>query len=71
MRNIYVGSVEDSSDIISQSIDDEVRNLYLEISQPMRTHDCEHTNTHGLPKNIELCYFELTKETREHTVGKS
>ena len=43
MRNIYVGSVEDSSDIISQSIDDEVRILYFDIAQPMHTHKCEHT----------------------------
>lgn len=44
MRNIYVGSVEDNSDIISQSIDDEVRNLPFEIAEPVHTHKCEHTN---------------------------
>ena len=37
MRNIYVGSVEDNSDIISQSINDEVRNLSFKISRAHMT----------------------------------
>ena len=62
MRNIYVGSVEDNSDIISQDIDDEVRYLHL-------------TNWHSLcayqtrpSKNIELCNSEHTRRgPRTHT----